>query len=323
MEDRGNLEEYFRQRLANAEMDVNPKLWGALEQALVNKAASSATASIGLAKVAGAIAFSGLIAMASINEIKYQQRFDETVSQSVDITMDHSSPEKHTISQDQEANVKADSDNKALENYAVKSPSDQVNEAELLQPTKQKSADAEGVNKVAEKGAEISDQTAASATNMFKVETPAPPTQQEHLNNTAISKAVDEPKSEEHADESLTTLSKAQALTSPVSEPEQRATTIASFTHDAVQTITPNGDMFNEYFVVEGLDVAEFHIRIMTREGALVAESKDLNFRWNGLDRFGNPVPSGTYFYQIAAVGTDGLPYLEKNARGSIQVIRD
>jgi flagellar hook assembly protein FlgD len=81
--------------------------------------------------------------------------------------------------------------------------------------------------------------------------------------------------------------------------------------------------MFNEYFVVEGLDVAEFHIRIMTREGALVAESKDLNFRWNGLDRFGNPVPSGTYFYQIAAVGTDGLPYLEKNARGSIQVIRD
>jgi gliding motility-associated-like protein len=104
---------------------------------------------------------------------------------------------------------------------------------------------------------------------------------------------------------------------------ETQKKTTARFTHEAVQTITPNGDMYNEYFEVDGQDVAEFNIRIMTREGAVVFESRDINFQWNGLDRFGNPVPTGTYFYQIAAVGTDGLPYQEKNARGSIQVIRN
>ena len=61
----------------------------------------------------------------------------------------------------------------------------------------------------------------------------------------------------------------------------------------------------------------------MTRGGQLVFESNDITVRWNGVDRFGNPLPSGIYFYEIQAVGDDNLPYLEKNAKGSVTIVRN
>ena len=99
--------------------------------------------------------------------------------------------------------------------------------------------------------------------------------------------------------------------------------TTAYFTHSAKQVITPNGDPYNEYFEVEGFGVKDFVLRIMTRGGQLVFESNDISVRWNGVDRFGNALPGGIYFYEIQAVGDDNLPYLEKNAKGSITIMRN
>lgn len=328
MENRGNIEEYFRQRLADAEMDVNPQLWGALEQALINKAASSATASFGLAKVAGALAFSGLIAVASINEVQYHTQLNLKASKIQDAVSMNGSPEKTIDLSNQEATIS--SKEEKPNSNAIKAEQKLNVQLELISSVEADDKDSRQI-KAAEAGLKTElDKVSAINEQMTRangipqnVQNEEMPELQSELNILSASKSqgnssISEPEVELHVEPEMV-----KQIAPPANEPKKAATTVAKFTHEAVQTITPNGDMYNEFFAVEGFDVEDFHIRIMTREGALVTESKDLNFRWNGLDRFGNPVPSGTYFYQIAAVGTDGLPYLEKNARGSIQVIRD
>ena len=94
------------------------------------------------------------------------------------------------------------------------------------------------------------------------------------------------------------------------------------FTHEAMQVMTPNGDYQNDVFSVEVTGVGDFLIQIFNQPGELVFESKDPAFRWGGQDRFGNPVPAGTYFYRIFASDVNGVSYIEQNAKGSIQIFR-
>ena len=48
---------------------------------------------------------------------------------------------------------------------------------------------------------------------------------------------------------------------------------------------------------------------------------KNLGAIWNFNHVF--ELSSGIYFYEIQAVGDDNLPYLEKNAKGSVTIVRN
>ena len=97
---------------------------------------------------------------------------------------------------------------------------------------------------------------------------------------------------------------------------------VANFNHPAKQIITPNGDSYNDYLLIEGYGVKEFYLVIMAQNGQPVFESRDPSVKWNGTDRMGNALPAGQYFYKIVAVGNDDLPYVAPNAKGSVQIIR-
>lgn len=331
MEDRQNIERLFKEALEHHEVDVRPEVWSSIQQSFAaQSSAASASAASGaassvLTNVVAGIALAGLATVATINEVRYHEGQQSTVSATTE-----SSIEEVKLPADQQQHASFD---EQPENEGVQTT--QRPQTEKVSPsgtTVESTTDKDAVQGAADEApastmahTNLNDQAQGetreeNAESQEAQATSSATTAQQLEESEAKQRAGDEPKANQ-TPAPKPAVAENEAPT--IQGEESQKKTVARFTHDAVQTITPNGDMYNEYFQVEGQDVADFSIRIMTREGAVVFESRDINFQWNGLDRFGNPVPTGTYFYQIAAVGTDGLPYQEKNARGSIQVIRN
>ncbi|NND10101.1 MAG: tandem-95 repeat protein, partial [Flavobacteriaceae bacterium] len=70
--------------------------------------------------------------------------------------------------------------------------------------------------------------------------------------------------------------------------------------------LTPNGDIHNEYFEVNGVELCGYTIdvKIVNRWGAIVYESRDYQNNWNGFVHgsslgSADQVPSGTYYYVV------------------------
>ncbi len=84
------------------------------------------------------------------------------------------------------------------------------------------------------------------------------------------------------------------------------------------KVITPNGDPFNEYFVVDGVEDCNYiiDVKILNRWGAIVYQSDNYQNDWNGTSPraslgSANQVPTGTYYY-IVTLNNSGLkPFSE------------
>ncbi|MCB0402910.1 MAG: gliding motility-associated C-terminal domain-containing protein [Flavobacteriales bacterium] len=81
---------------------------------------------------------------------------------------------------------------------------------------------------------------------------------------------------------------------------------------------TPNGDNFNDEFVIDCDKIVDFYIQIYNRWGEEVFESNDINISWDG-KKGGREVPDGTYFFLIRAKGIDDI---EWNHQGYVSLIR-
>ena len=80
---------------------------------------------------------------------------------------------------------------------------------------------------------------------------------------------------------------------------------------------TPNDDEHNELFVIKGLYIQTFNIKIFDRWGNQLFESDAIDKYWDGT--FENKkVQQGTYYYHIEVLGLDSKLF-EKS--GNIQVL--
>ncbi len=59
-------------------------------------------------------------------------------------------------------------------------------------------------------------------------------------------------------------------------------------------TFTPNNDGINDLFIVSGVGIIKFNMRIFNRWGILIFETNDINNSWNGKN-----FTNGTYIYKI------------------------
>ncbi|MEQ9186728.1 MAG: gliding motility-associated C-terminal domain-containing protein [Cryomorphaceae bacterium] len=313
-----NIEDIFREAFSAHEMDVSPKVWAGIEASLAELGGASTAAAGGasfIAKAAAVVGFAGLITAATIAEINYQTTPDPSISK--EITVDHS-PVSH----------------------AKSATSSQASSERIGQPTTETTA-AEAV--MAESNVVKSDREVGPS----PVETTASQDKETgqtevHANQVDAGGAdlpvadgavadkqaekdervqrADDSSNEEKAKKEVQSNNETAQVDGQAETPS--ASTTAYFTHEARQMITPNGDPFNEYLAIEGFGVKEFFIQIATQSGTIVFESNDINVRWNGIDRFGNALPNGVYFYEIRAIGEDDLPYTAQNARGSVTIKR-
>lgn len=81
---------------------------------------------------------------------------------------------------------------------------------------------------------------------------------------------------------------------------------------------TPNGDDFNDYFVIESKSIIEYQLYIYNRWGGVVFSSNNTNENWDGKYK-GLDCPEGVYYYTINAKGIEGKNY---NLNGPVQLLR-
>jgi len=72
---------------------------------------------------------------------------------------------------------------------------------------------------------------------------------------------------------------------------------------------TPNGDGINDFCTVKGKNLDTFQMQVFDRGGLIIFESQSLENSWGGKNKFGENIPTGTYFYLINARGIDGKIY--------------
>ncbi len=82
---------------------------------------------------------------------------------------------------------------------------------------------------------------------------------------------------------------------------------------------TPNGDGFNDELYLGWNLVHSLQFKLYNRWGQVVYETNDPDFRWNGIDPNGSPVPEGVYVFFVRAVDFQGRP-IEKS--GTMTILR-
>ncbi|MDT8346245.1 MAG: gliding motility-associated C-terminal domain-containing protein [Flavobacteriaceae bacterium] len=80
--------------------------------------------------------------------------------------------------------------------------------------------------------------------------------------------------------------------------------------------VTPNGDMYNEFLEVTGIEDCDFRIKIIifNRWGEIIFEDDDYQNNWNGFSqssKFGgkSKLPTGTYYYRIDLIDSGFRPF--------------
>ena len=85
-------------------------------------------------------------------------------------------------------------------------------------------------------------------------------------------------------------------------EAEENTSQEANFSIGKLPNVfTPNDDGENDYFRIESENLTEFSITILNSENAIVYQSADPNFIWDGRNLAGEPVADGNYVYFITA----------------------
>ena len=69
---------------------------------------------------------------------------------------------------------------------------------------------------------------------------------------------------------------------------------------------TPNGDGQNDIFFIESKHLKSFQLTIMDMNQKVIYTTNNPDFRWKGLDKYGQPVKEGNYIYIIVAEDESG-----------------
>jgi len=71
--------------------------------------------------------------------------------------------------------------------------------------------------------------------------------------------------------------------------------------------LSPNGDGINDVFRVRTENVKSFHLIIFNRGGEIILDTHDPNATWDGHEKGVQAQSGTTYFYQVTALGEDGV----------------
>lgn len=79
---------------------------------------------------------------------------------------------------------------------------------------------------------------------------------------------------------------------------------------DIPNVFTPNGDGINDIFSIPSIGIDVMEVFIFNRYGQIVYEWYGRNGFWDGHTYpAGQPVPDGSYYYQVTATGFDNVEY--------------
>ena len=109
--------------------------------------------------------------------------------------------------------------------------------------------------------------------------------------------------------EVLLTVKDKQGKTKTITENIEVLSLVKSSISDIQNIFTPNGDGKNDILLIEGENIKEFKAVVYNQNGTVIFEWNTISGFWDGKDMNNQPVPDGTYFLVINALGEDNKPY--------------
>lgn len=90
------------------------------------------------------------------------------------------------------------------------------------------------------------------------------------------------------------------------------------FSHTPI--LSPNGDEFNNEFVIQCATTVENELSVFDRWGNLVFNMANYDNTWSGVSTGGDELPEGGYMWVLEVTNTDGSREIEK---GTLTILRD
>jgi len=95
-------------------------------------------------------------------------------------------------------------------------------------------------------------------------------------------------------------------------------TVIADYNVTVANLMTPNGDGYNDRWIIGNLEnYPDTQVMVFTREGQVIYQNDNYDNNWDGTNKYGKKLSDGTYYYTIKFKDSD------KIYKGSITIIRD
>lgn len=296
MSDKDYIKELFQSKLEAFESPVDPSLWSAVQSQL------PAVAAKGLSLVAKVIiglssaAVVSTVALVALNSNSDEKK--EPKKESIELSSNDKIDDKEISSENTESKVLSNQETSEASN-----PSNITSDKGLNIVDK---ADEELEPLVMEWPIKLDQERLTQEDKL------TPDTQQDKTteSKTKADKTTQdkstEAKTEEQKGEENTTTTQASSL------PDIQKLSLPN-------TFTPNGDRLNDELFVESNGLKDFSLVVLDSRNQVVYKTNDPDFKWNGHDLFGSPVPDGDYMYIVTALDEYNRPV---NASNRLRIVR-
>ncbi|TNE56136.1 MAG: hypothetical protein EP338_00795 [Bacteroidetes bacterium] len=286
MKDKDHIKDLFEEKLKHGEAPVNPELWAGISSSVQGISYSTGMSSIAkFGLIAAGVAGLGLgVYLFSSGDEQTTGKPQHSQIQLQEKKAEPQQAEETTspVSQENEHQKQAQKETGFKENREVSDTKDaEQNFEEQTKLTKEKPNLSVTLNKPP-----------------FEVPFPDPNSQDEEKKIEMIE--IPEQKATSGQEEKQTSVGQEDQ------QQEERQQEISYRLEALPNIITPNGDQHNDFLEVNSEGLEEFTVTVLNERGERVYFSEDPNFKWDGRDLSGNPVPNGNYIYYIIAKSKGG-----------------
>lgn len=280
MNDKDHIKELFQKKLGNLDTPVDPSLWAGVQAAL------PATSGIGGLSLLAKLAI-GVSAASVITGIIYFTVFKQN-TEPASVTNEKPSQQAQTLEQEVENKQTTD------ETFGLNSNTSNQQQQKLLEEPR---------NEAEER-----------MSNEFVLEpfqAPLKPVweperviiEPEPIQQPAMEKGVPEPSP------AITPI-----IDEPITEDDSQVVKI-----ELPNVFSPNGDNENDFLFLKDYDLRDFQLVVLNKRNQVVYQTNDPQFKWDGSDNVGNPVPVGEYYYMVTAYDVNGKPV---NVSNRLTIVR-
>jgi len=282
LSDKDQIKELFQSKLGNLETPVNPSVWAGIQSQLPAAGSVSTGGLSLLSKVIIGISSAAVITTATIIALNSEQK----TNTKKEVLLSNEPKTEAIVKKDVQEDISAPDVSVNTTEKSTNHASDQTTQVGFDELNGDEEFESqEYVPQERKLPVDLSNDRLAKEDDPYQKQTD-PEKEQAGVSST--------PEKQENKEEKEA----AQETLSQKPEPTKI---------DLKNIFTPNGDFDNDELFLDDYGLKDFNLVVLNSRNEVVYQTNDPNFRWNGTDMKGVPVPDGNYIYMVTAYDANDL----------------